>query len=53
MICVLSGGTGHEKSLALRAGEMEKLRQHGADGAAGHDDGALGAKRAAGTDGDG
>ena len=46
-------GAGHQQRLALGGGQVEQLRDHGAERAAGHDDGAFGAERSAGADGDG
>src|SRR5438874_889596 len=57
--CVDGGGqdggkrSRDEQSFAFDAGQMEELGDHGAERGAGHDDGAFGAKRPAGTDGDG
>jgi hypothetical protein len=47
------GGACHQQRLALGRGEMEKLGEQRAQRAAGHDDGTLGAERAAGADRDG
>ncbi len=48
-----SGGrAGYQQCFALDAGEMEELRDHRAERAAGHDDRAFGAERSAGADGD-
>ena len=43
-------GAGHQQRLALGGAEMEELREQRAQRAACHDDGALGAERAAGAD---
>ena len=45
-------GARHQQRLALGVGEMEELGEERAEGAAGHDDRAFGAERAAGADRD-
>src|SRR6267154_659882 len=45
-------GAGDEQCLALGTGQMEELRDHRADSAAGHDNGAFGSEGSAGADGD-
>ncbi|CUI75890.1 Uncharacterised protein [Achromobacter xylosoxidans] len=47
------GRARHQQRLALAIIQVDGLRQQRADGAAGHDDGTLGAERAAGADGNG
>src|SRR5204863_5781941 len=46
-------GAGHEQRLSLGAGQVQELRDQRSDGAARHDDRALGAEWAARPDGDG
>ncbi len=48
-----AGSACDEQRLSLGAGQMKELRRHRAECPAGHDDGALRAKWAAGTNGDG
>src|SRR3954468_23521913 len=43
---------GSHQLLRPPRGNVEQLREQGADGAAGHDDRSLGAERSAGADGD-
>src|SRR6185436_7193669 len=47
------GGSGHEERAPLGRGQVEELRDHGAEGAAGHDDRTFRAEGAARPDGDG
>ena len=48
-----AGGAGHEQRLALRGGEMKRLREERAERAARHDDRPFGAERPAAADRDG
>ena len=44
------GSSGDQQCPALQGGEPEKLREQGSEGAAGHDNGAFGSERPAGSD---